>query len=111
MLSVDDRGARYPVRVDPFVQQGEITPSDGATLESFGSSVAVQGGTLVVGAPGHVDGGNSDEGAAYVFTAGANGWADPTQIAELTPAGGNASEQFGLSVGFLAPRSWSPPPA
>ncbi len=31
LIELDDRGADYPVRVDPLVQQAELTASDGAT--------------------------------------------------------------------------------
>jgi hypothetical protein len=81
VISVDDRGARYPLRVDPFVQQAELTASDGAADDEFGSSVAVDGNTIVVGAPNHAGG-----GAVYVFTKKA-GWANSTQTAELTVTG------------------------
>jgi hypothetical protein len=30
LLRVDDAGARYPIVVDPFVQQAKLTASDGA---------------------------------------------------------------------------------
>jgi len=33
-IEVDDRNAAYPVRVDPFVQQAELTASDGAPGDS-----------------------------------------------------------------------------
>ena len=53
-MRVDDRGARYPVRVDPFVQQAELTAARTAAAEDdFGYSVAVSGNTAVVGAPHH----------------------------------------------------------
>ena len=45
-------------------QQAELTASDGAANDAFGSSVAISGSTVVVGAPGK----NSSTGAAYVFT-------------------------------------------
>src|SRR5438132_3377526 len=40
-LRLDDRGARYPLRIDPFVQVGKLTASDGATSDWLGLSVAV----------------------------------------------------------------------
>jgi nucleoside-specific outer membrane channel protein Tsx len=48
-------------------QQEELTASDGATIDLFGTSVGVSGGVAVVGAPGHKVGSNFDQGAAYVF--------------------------------------------
>ena len=44
LIEVDDRGAAYPVRVDPLVQQsGELISSDGTPGGYFGRSVAVDG--------------------------------------------------------------------
>jgi FG-GAP repeat len=79
-LRVDDVGVRYPLRVDPLVQQAELTASDGDTDDQFGYSVAMSGGTLVVGAPFH----DGVDGAVYVFTRPASGWQDASQAAELT---------------------------
>jgi FG-GAP repeat len=41
---------------------------DGETEDLFGYSVAVEGDTAVIGAPGHDRIENANEGAAYVFT-------------------------------------------
>ncbi|HUE26419.1 MAG TPA: hypothetical protein VMP89_06565, partial [Solirubrobacteraceae bacterium] len=48
LIRVDDRGARYPLRIDPFVQRSELSATRGASGEEFGESVAVSGRTLVV---------------------------------------------------------------
>ena len=53
LVRVEDMGARYPVAVDPWVQQAELKASDGAADDSFGNSVAVSGSTVVVGAFNH----------------------------------------------------------
>ena len=84
-------------------QLAKLTASDGDTSDEFGYSVAVDGDTIVVGAhlDDHTDGDgdtNDDEGAAYVFTKPANGWADMTQTAKLTAFGAAASDEFGISV-------------
>src|SRR6185437_11691068 len=57
-LVVEDEGARYPVRVDPivWVQQAELTASDGAADDFFGLSVAVSDGIALIGAPDHAVG-------------------------------------------------------
>lgn len=98
LVRVDDHGAHYPVRVDPFVQQAELTASDGVGGDEFGYSVAVSGNTVVVGAPEHKVGTNAQQGAVYVFTMGAGGWANATQTAELTDSAGAAGAEFGYSV-------------
>ncbi len=97
-LVVDDTAAVYPLRVDPLVvwtQQPELTASDGAMLDEFGWSVAVSGGTAIVGAYGHTVGSNADQGAAYVFVQSGTTW---TQQAELTASDGAAGDSFGYSV-------------
>jgi hypothetical protein len=45
----------------------EIVSSDGAPNDNFGTAVAIGGGNVFVGAPFATIGGNSLEGAAYVF--------------------------------------------
>jgi len=100
LIRVDDRGAVYPLRIDPIIQQqAELFASDGAKGDELGESVAVSGNTIVVGAPAHAVGGNANQGAAYVFVMPASGWAGSlTQTAELTAKEGEANEEFGKSV-------------
>ena len=97
-LRVDDRDAPYPVRVDPFVQAGKLTASDGVGGDVLGSSVAISGDTVVVGAPNAKVGANQQQGAAYVFVKSSNGWADATETAKLTASDGASGDQFGTSV-------------
>jgi hypothetical protein len=96
LLKVDDAQARYPVVIDPFVQMGELTASDGATNAEFGDSVSISGNTVVAGAPGCL--GCGFVGAAYVFTEPAKGWGNMTQTAKLTASDGEANNQFGFAV-------------
>ena len=49
-----------------WTQQAKLTAADGAAVDFFGASVALSGGTALIGAPGHDDLGSSS-GAAYVF--------------------------------------------
>jgi uncharacterized protein (DUF2345 family) len=70
-LEVDDEGAQYPLVVDPvWSQQTLLTASDGNAGDQFGSSVAVNGNTAVVGTPGK----NQNQGAAYVFVSSGGLW-------------------------------------
>ena len=79
---------------DPgWIQQAELTASDGAAGSGFGISVAVDGSTAVVGA--RTNGPNSSLGAAYVFVESGGTW---SQQAELTASDGAAEDQFGSSV-------------
>ena len=96
LLRVEDTSARYPVVIDPFVQTGELTASDGVPNAEFGDSVAVSGSTVVAGAPGCLNCGFV--GAAYVFTEPAKGWGNMTQTAKLTASDGVANNQFGFAV-------------
>lgn len=98
LLRVDDRNARYPVIIDPWVQVAELTASDGGTSDELGWSVAASGNVVVVGAPFHTVGSNAEQGAAYVFVEPGTGWTNTTQTAELTASDGVANAYFGTSV-------------
>ena len=91
-LKVDDSTARYPVTIDPTIQNFTLTASDGVDNDQFGMSVAIDGNTAVVGAKQAGQG----PGAAYVFVKPARGWANMTQTAELTSS--DAAGCFGCSV-------------
>lgn len=102
LIRVDDRGARYPLRIDPFVQQGELSDTPGESGEQFGEAVAVSGRTLVVGTTNYINYNTPsryvEQGAAYVFTAPASGWAHAKQAAILKAPRGQPEEEFGRSV-------------
>jgi hypothetical protein len=68
----------------------QLTALSGATTEMFGTSVALDGDTCVIGAVGT----NSFRGSAYVFS-NSGGW---TQVAQLTTSGGAPTDYFGHSV-------------
>jgi hypothetical protein len=105
-VRVNDRGALYPLRIDPFVEQAELTPTDGVGSlrnpvgfgDQFGWSVATSGHTVVVGAPYHRAHSQADSGAVYVFQMPAAGWASATQTAELTDSTLGAKRELGFSV-------------
>ena len=98
LLHVHDTGARYPLVIDPFVQQAKLTSSDGAGGDRFGYSVAISGDTAVVGAPFATVGSNQAQGAAYVFVMPKTGWATGTETAKLTASDGASGDEFGWSV-------------
>ena len=80
-------------------QVAKLTADDGAANDESGYSVAVDGDTIVVGThQNDADTNDNDEGAAYVFTKPASGWADMIQTAKLTAFGGAAGDEFGISV-------------
>ena len=68
----------------------ELVAADGASGDGFGSSVVLEGKTLVVGSPYSMG-----IGGAYIFTGSGATWA---QIAKLTASDGTAGSQFGFAV-------------
>lgn len=98
-LDVGTAGARYPLTVDPLVQRAQLSAGDHAHV----GSVAVDGATIVVGASGATVAGSAanghPQGAAYVFTKPAGGWATATQTAELVASDGDANEYSGNVYG------------
>ena len=74
----------------------KLTPPDGKTWDMFGESVAIDGDTVVVGAPGVSY--EDIQGATYVFTKPASGWVSTSDAAKLTPETGRSGDLFGSSV-------------
>jgi trimeric autotransporter adhesin len=111
-IRVDARNAVYPVRIDPFIQLAELTASDGASWDGLGGggwqygagavAVSADGSTVVAGAPYAEAGGNSQQGAAYVFVRPAGGWATATETAKLTASDGATYDHWGGSTGVSA---------
>jgi UDP-3-O-[3-hydroxymyristoyl] glucosamine N-acyltransferase len=75
-------------------EQAKLTASDGAALDRFGFSVAVDADTAVIGARLDDDRG-TDSGSAYVFTRSAGMWSEE---AKLTAGDAEAFDQFGFSL-------------
>jgi uncharacterized protein (TIGR03437 family) len=78
-----------------WTQQQELTASDCASSDVFGTSVAVSGNTVLIGAPAKTLRSNPVQGAAYVFVRSGTTW---TQQQELTALDGAANQYFGSSV-------------
>ncbi len=106
--SAVDSGAAYVFTRtgSTWSQQAYLKASNTETGDEFGTSVAVSGDTVVVGAPfeasdatgiGGAQGNNSEinSGAAYVFTRSAGVW---SQQAYVKASNTEASDQFGRSV-------------
>ena len=102
LIYVDDRTARYPVRIDPFVQQTELLPP-GSGNPQFGQSVAVSGdgNTVLIGAPytGYTATTGQAPGAAYVYVRSGGTWSEQTELVG-TGAIGDAFQ--GSSVALAA---------
>ncbi len=78
---------------DGWSEVTKLLPPDGLR-ESFGSAIAVDGSTAIVGASGFYTGATAPH-AAYIFEDDGSGW---TQAAELLPPDGGPREGFGGSV-------------
>jgi hypothetical protein len=85
-------------RKSPAIQDFTLTASDGTDGDIFGSSVAIDGNTVVVGAPWANFNNHPGPGAAYVFVKPAKGWSNMTQTAELTASDRQNGDYFGGSV-------------
>ena len=92
LLRVDARAARYPLRIDPLIQQTKLTAAE-ASSGYFGSSVALSadGNTALIGAPSVKNLG----GTAWVFTRTGSTWTQ--QGPRLT--GGEGEEPEGEGGG------------
>lgn len=96
VISVTTTGAHYPVTVDPIVQEAELSSSHSTAEGDMGSSVAIDGSTVVVGESGAVVSGGAGhgapQGALYVFAEPTGGWANATQTAELVASDGDEND-------------------
>jgi hypothetical protein len=77
-----------------WTQRQKLTASDAAAGDEFGSSVAVSGDTVMVGA-NRGGGVTTDSGSAYVYVRSGAMW---TQQQELTASDGAQFDDFGWSV-------------
>ncbi len=79
LIHVADRGAAYPLRIDPMIQQGKKLTGTGAIgTGRFGYTVAVSGdgNTALIGARYGIAGGETGigAGAAWVFVRSGGAW-------------------------------------
>lgn len=95
-LRVDDRGARYPVTLDPLIwsQQAKLTSIDELSGDTFSASVAISGDTAVVGSP-LSDYYLTNMGVAYVYVRTNAQW---TQQQRIIASDYSSSDNFGTSV-------------
>ena len=75
-------------------QNANLSASDGVAGDNFGSSVAVSGTTILIGAWLH----NTSHGEAYLFVKPAGFWATTNVSTILTASDGANGSQFGCSV-------------
>jgi hypothetical protein len=99
-LSGNATGSAYVfVRTESgWVQQAKLTALDGDDEDQFGTSVAVTGPLVAIGAKFDDDAGSAS-GSAYIFARGESGW---SQQAKLTADDGAAVDLFGVSVSITS---------
>jgi len=85
-----------------WTQASEVTASDAAAADGFGTSVSISSSTkenaAIVGSPNHTVGAAAGVGTAYVFVQNGATW---PQQAELV-SGGAAGDAFGTSVSITS---------
>src|SRR5580704_871734 len=93
-----------------MTQTAKLTAKDGLTDDRMAASVAIDGKTVVAGAPDKrigkicpAQGCHFFQGAAYVFVQGASGWADMTQTGESTVSNGQPGDNLGSAVAVVGP--------
>ena len=80
---------------ETWVQQAKLTAGDAAQRDHFGTSVAMHGNTIFVGAPFHDAEGKEDVGAAYIFVPNGATW---KQQAKLRALDAGKDHNFGSGV-------------
>ncbi len=99
LLSVKDRGALYPLRIDPFIQLGtKLTGTSESGAGEFGGTVAVSadGNTAVIGGPTD----NTSNGAVWIFARTGQTWTQ--QGSKLVPNDETGAGIFGNAVALSA---------
>lgn len=87
-----DAGAAYLFSVSTGEQLMKLLPGDGAAGDEFGTSIAIDDGTVAVGAMRDDDLGDAS-GSVYLFDASTG-----EEIDKLLPAEGAANQNFGVSM-------------
>jgi len=82
-----------------WTEQAKLTASDGAEQDFFGTSVAINGDTIVIGAYNDDTENVGASGSAYVYTRSGTVW---TEQVKLIVHDGSWSDQFGKSVAIDA---------
>ena len=98
-----NQGAVYVYRFadESFVLEQKLLPLTPQSNAEFGKAVAVDGTTIIIGAPKEDDG-VADAGAAYVFVLSGSTWSQQARLASPEPA---APNQFGYSVAISGNRA------
>lgn len=102
--SIARQGAAYIYQKDEtghWQLVKELLASDGAELDFFGTSVAISGNRVVVGAPGDIFLTIPASGSAYIFErdqGGANNWGEVQKLVASNPTDDDFFDFFGSAV-------------
>jgi hypothetical protein len=97
-IEVDDRGAAYPLTIDPWIwsEDAKLIAGDPDPGDNFGNALAIDGDTAVICAWWDDNAHGIKAGAAYVFEHDSSGaWAE---VVKLVPGSGCAGNSFGASA-------------
>jgi FG-GAP repeat len=78
-----------------WTQQQKLEAADAGEADQFGSSVAISGETITVGAPGDDGAAGNGQGSAFVFVRSGTSWSQQQKLEASDAAGGDV---FGFSV-------------
>ncbi len=103
-------------------ETAKLVASDGAANDGFGTAVAVDGGTVVAGAPAAMVNGNIAQGAAYVSSVPVIATMPVTSVSQtqatlngsVNPGGNQVTDchfEWGTTIGYGQSAPCSPPPA
>ncbi len=106
-LDVDITDAIFPITIDPWIQESNLTPPDATANMAFGFAVDVYEDTAVIGAPWETEAGieteqslldletNVGTGAVYIFSRNDGAW---DFVQKLTPPNVTTGDEFGYAV-------------
>ncbi|MEE8155821.1 MAG: FG-GAP repeat protein [Phycisphaerales bacterium] len=98
-----DSGSAYifqqdPVDPDTWIEVVQVFAGDALAHDRFGTSVAISGDFVIVGAFLDDHSGFEDAGSAYIFYRDQDGDDEWGQVAHITASNAAAGDRFGLSV-------------
>jgi len=104
------QGAAYVFRgldtaTGTVTENARLVASDGAANNFFGTSAGLSGSLAVIGAYGNAPGGNSQQGAAYLFRGLDTATGTVTEAAKLTASDGAAGDRFGTATSVSGARA------
>ena len=90
-------GSAYVFRLtgEQWIEEAKLIASDGASADEFGSSVAISGNIVVVGAYDDNNESGIDAGGAYIYRYNGFQWIEETKV---TASDGSTDDYFGNSV-------------